>query len=413
MPNVRFVVVALLAVRVLIAAPAALANEAGTLSDGAPPTPSLPPPSSGEPSPLSEEAAKAAAAKAEKLVDDRLAEEVAALSGFRVPDNPALHVLGSPDLEVARPGSVADLGTDLRALYKDGKVVPQIAIEFSPYALTLGRRTTFRDYLDHGYIRALQRFTVSIATTSIGEDDGQTTLGALGARIRLIDDSDWRLDAEAVDCALVNSPNPRDTKPPAYPRDGAVIVVPQTEDEKVAKKAEEQRAKVTKCFEDRPKQWNARQLAIGGALSSAFPGGDLRWDVNDLSGWISYAMGLGDATSLVVSGKYLFNDVQRKGEVLQRARHTAALGLQLEHRGTKYGVLLKAGFGSRWNDDAVTEAWAREWIGLFGGEAQLRIGADTWLSMSFSGELVEGEGDQLVSLANFKWNYDLGAKKGD
>lgn len=376
-------------------------------ADEAVPQPPPPPAAPAAPSKAIEDAASE---RATAMMDDSLAAQLAALNGFRVPDNPTLDLLGTPDLDVTRPGSVSDLGTDLRALYKDGKIVPQIAVEFSPYALTLGRRTTYKDYLDHGYIRALQRFTLSVATTATGEGDGQATLGAVGARIRLIDDSDWRLDTTAVDCALKAAPDPR--TPPPF-NEGAVVVMAQDPtDDVVAKKAAEQRAAVAKCFEQ-PRSWNSAQLAIGGAISSAFPGGELRWDINDIVGWASYATGVGVATSLVISGKYLFNDVQRKGEVLQRARHTGALGFELEHRGEKYGVLLTAAFGSRWADDAMTSSWNREWLGLFGAEAQLRVGKGTWLSMSFSGEIVEGDGDQLVSLANFKWNYDLGAKKGD
>ncbi len=371
--------------------------------DPAPPVPTPPPADPADPTapalppPADPVATPAPAPSLEDLVDvfdDK----------NRVPENPALDVLDANGQKVVKPGAVKDLATDLRAVYVGGKVVPQIAVELVPYALAVGRRTTYDDYRRRAWVPILHRLSVSIATTTVGTAPDQATVGALGVRVRLIDRSDWRLDREAVSCAIAAATL---AKPPSQP--GTAVVVP-VDDEATKREAKQVQA----CF-DKAKQrtgsWNASQLALGGALSSAFPGGKLEADVRDLTGWIAWGNRLGPSAHLVVAGKYLFSDTRKDGGLRLPARHSASIAAEVERRGDRFGVLGSLGVGRRWSDDPVAMEWTGAWVGHVGAGVQLRISGATWIELGVSTQLVDGGDDDFVSLANFKWNFDVTPSK--
>jgi len=323
----------------------------------------------------------------------------------RVPVNPALDILDANALNAVKPGSLKDLGTDLRALYKGGKIVPQIAVELSPYALAFGRRTTYDDYRRHAYVPILHRLSISLATTNDGEGETQATLGALGVRMRIYDRSDWRLDDEAVSCALGAVTL---AKPPPAPGDAVVVPV---EDETSKREAR----KVKECFEKARRRvgtWNAEQLAVGAALSSAFPGGKLEADIRDLTAWISWGHKLGRGGLLVLTGKYLFADTRRDADARLPARHSGSFAAELERRGDRFGILGSLGVGHRWSDDVVAMEWSGAWVAQIGGGVQLRVSDATWVELRASTQLVEGEDGTFISLANFKWNFEVKPSKG-
>jgi len=324
----------------------------------------------------------------------------------RVPDNPALDVLDANGLSPVKPGSIKDLGTDLRALYKGGKIVPQVAVELSPYALAFGRRTSYDDYHRHAYVRFLHRLSVSLATTNDEDAPTPATLGALGLRVRLYDRSDWRLDETAVSCALGAVTL---AKPPAAPAAvGDPVVVPVPDD------AGKEAKKIKECFDKarrRTGSWNASQLALGGALSSAFPGGKLEADIRDLTGWIAWGHKLGRAGLLVVAGKYLFGDTRRDKTARIPARHSGSISVEAERRGDRFGILGSIGAGRRWTDDPIELEWVGAWVGQLGAGIQLRVSDTTWVELRGSAQLVEGDDGAFLSLANFKWNFDVKPSK--
>ncbi len=323
----------------------------------------------------------------------------------RVPANPALDVLDANGLTVVKPGSPKDLGTEVRALYKGGKVTPQLAIELSPYMVAYGRRASYADYRRHAYVPILYRLSVSLATTSIDEAAGPATLGALGVRVRLFDRSDWRLDEAAVTCALDAASL---AKPPSKPGEAVVVVV----SEDTTKEAK----KVRECFEQakqRTGSWNAEQLALGAAVSSAFPGGKLEADLRDLNAWIAWGHRLSRNALLVVASKYLFSDTRKEGETRLPPRHAASIAGEVERRSDRFGLVGSLGLGRRWSQDGGADAmtWVGAWIAQIGGGLQVRVSDGTWVELRISTQLVEGGDDALVSLANFKWNFDVKTSK--
>jgi hypothetical protein len=312
----------------------------------------------------------------------------------RVPDNPAIDLLGAEDLKVVKPGSVKDLDAELRSLYKDGKLRPQIAIELSPWGLTGGRSSSYEDYLAHWATRLLRRFTVSIATTSIDSSESQTTLGALGLRLRLIDDADWRLNREFVQCALDKW---QLTLPPTLHAGGSELVSVET--------APNIKAAVNKCLTDHAKPWNAKQLAIGAALSSAFPEGKLRWNLSDAVVWASYVHAVSKTTGMTLGAKYLYNDAGTLDAKLRPSRRTLAVAGNFEIRDSKLGLLANLGAGRRWSHtDMATRT--PQTVGLVGTEVQFQISRDSWLSLRFSAQITSTD-SELISLVNLKWDYDI------
>jgi hypothetical protein len=322
----------------------------------------------------------------------------------RVPANPALDVLDASGLTAVKPGSLRDLSTELRALYKNGKVVPQLAIELAPYVVAFGQRSSYDDYRRHAYVPLLHRFSISLATTSIDEGGGTATLGALGVRVRLLDRSDWRLDREAVTCALSAV---EIAKPPSKP--GTAVVVP-VEDEAAKQEAK----KVQACFDKASRRtgtWNAEQVALGAAVSSAFPGGKLEADIRDLTAWAAWGHHLTRKSLLVIAGKYLFSDTRKDGDGRIPARHSASLAGELERRSDRFGLVGSLGLGRRWSEDTAAMAWVGEWVAQLGVGLGVRISGGTWVELQASAQLVEGEDDALISLANFKWGFDVKPSK--
>jgi hypothetical protein len=311
----------------------------------------------------------------------------------RVPDNPAIDLLGAADLQPVKPGSTKDLGAELRALYRNGKVVPQVAIELSPFALTLGRSSTYGDY-QRPYVRWLRRITLSLATTSAGEGDDEAILGAVGARFRIIDGTDWRLNENAVACALAAAELAAPTPAPTSPGVAAAPAPPSAASQRVAQ-----------CFRDHAARWNARQWALGVAMSSGFPKGELTADLRDLAAWTSTALGLGARGQVVLAGKYLFADARSEGGMHTSEQHTAAATLQLELRDARYGMIVTGGGGARWRRDMTS--WERHAVGVFGAEFQLAIAEDKWVALRVSGELDGGARDSAISIVNLKWDYDV------
>jgi hypothetical protein len=361
--------------------------------DGAPeapapeaPTPDVPPPEAPAPDP------PPGPASLEDLVevfDDK----------NRVPENPAIDILDADGLNAVKPGSIKDVATDLRALYVGGKVVPQIAVELAPYVLLYGRRTSYDDYRRHRYVSILHRLSISLATTSIGDGDAAATLAAVGVRVRLYDRSDWRLDREAVSCALDAVEL---AKPPAKPGTGIVVV------EDAPSPAEVKRIKT--CFDKAKKRngsWNAEQLALGAALSSAFPAGKLAADVRDLTAWVAWGNKLGASGLLVVAAKYLFSDTRKDGEVRIPARHSGSIAAEVERRTDRFGLLGSLGVGRRWSDDALAMEWVGQWVAQIGAGVQVRVSDGTWVELRASVQIADGDDDSFVSLANFKWNFDV------
>jgi hypothetical protein len=390
----------------LAAALAALSAARPARAQATDPTAPTPPPPA-EPLPPPPPLPDTAAAEAEKAAT---AEALASLVDVfedknRVPVNPALDVLDANGLNVVKPGSVKDLGTDLRALYAGGRIVPQIAVELSPYALAFGHRTTYDDYLRRAYVPILHRLSVSIATTSVGAGDAQATVGAIGVRVRLIDRSDWRLDRAAVRCALDAATL---AKPPSASGDLVVVPVDPEAGKKEAKQVKE-------CFDRARKRvgtWNATQIALGGALSSAFPGGKLEADIRDLTGWAAWGEKLGRNGLLVVAAKYLFSDVRRDGDLRIPARHTASVATEAERRGDRFGVSGSIGVGRRWSNDLAAMEWVGAWVGQLGAGVQLRVSDASWVELRVSAQLVEDDDGAFVSLANLKWNFDVKPSKG-
>jgi hypothetical protein len=400
----RLLGIALLAAALLSLSHARSARAQATDPTALPPPP--PPDPTAPPPPPPDPAAEAAAAEAAALKQQSLAQLVEVFDDKnRVPQNPALDVLDANSLNVVKPGSPKDLGTDLRALYAGGKIVPQIAVELSPYALAFGRRTSYDDYRRRGYVPILHRISISVATTSVTDGAAQATLGSLGLRVRLYDRSDWRLDKGAVGCVMDAVTL---AKPPAQA--GTATVVP-VDDEAGKREA----LKIKECFDQARKRtgsWNAPQLALGGALSSAFPGGKLQADIRDLTAWIGWGHKLGGSGLLVVAAKYLFADVRKSGDLKLPARHSGSLAAEVERRGDRFGILGSLGAGRRWSNDRDTMTWTGAWVGQIGGGVQLRVSDATWIELRVSAQLVEDDDGAFVSLANFKWNFDVQPVKG-
>lgn len=367
--------------------------------DGAPEVPSPPPPPPAAPTPDAPPP-EAPAPDAPLPVPTSLEDLVEIFDDKnRVPENPAIDVLDADGLNAVKPGSIKDVATDLRALYAGGKVVPQIAVELAPYVLLYGRRTSYDDYRRHRYVSILHRLSISLATTSIGEGDAAATLAAVGMRVRLYDRSDWRLDREAVSCALDAVEL---AKPPAKPGTGIVVV------EDAPSPAEVKR--IGACFDRAKKRngsWNAEQLALGAALSSAFPAGELAADVRDLTAWVAWANKLGASGLLVVAAKYLFSDTRKDGEARLPARHSGSIAAEVERRTDRFGLLGSLGVGRRWSDDALAMEWVGQWVGQVGAGVQVRVSDGTWVELRASVQITDGDGDSFVSLANFKWNFDV------
>jgi hypothetical protein len=312
----------------------------------------------------------------------------------------AVDLLGADDLEVFRPSTARDLAASLRTVYVDGAIVPEYALEVSPWHLWVGPRVSYRDYLASAAHPILQRTSLSLATTSRTVGGVDVTFGAVGARVKLVDRTDWRLDRARVDCVLTAAALP---PPPAVP--GAEVV----EDGDEPTDADIERA-FAAC--ERTGRWNAAQWSIDAAVSSAFPGGDPRRDIHDAAVSTVFAVGVGDWLRVGGGARYGFADTRRDDDGRRPARHVVGAGATLEARQARWGLLLDAGAGYRFVDERPDAPGADAGLLLASAELQLGLTGDTWLSLRVAADVVLDGEDGARSLASLHWNLEtLPARK--
>ncbi len=133
----------------------------------------------------------------QKTVEAELREY---LSVAPVPDPLTLSAIGDSVMKVEKPGSIRTAIGALDSVYLDGKLVPGGAIEVSPWNLTLGKEAVYQPKPD------LFRWLASGLSAGVGvakEADRNGNLkAAIGLRLRVVDDTDWRLNTRAIDDAL-------------------------------------------------------------------------------------------------------------------------------------------------------------------------------------------------------------------
>ncbi|USX29477.1 hypothetical protein NHH73_14780 [Oxalobacteraceae bacterium OTU3CINTB1] len=146
-------------------------------------------------------------------------EKIAALTqaDLAVPASPAFAALGLSPEKIQRPGMTRDfVGSVIRALGADGKLVNGIAVDMSPATVFFRKLITGGtnyggepgDHSDFQWknwpTRVLARTTVSLGTTEA--DSTGASKVAFGLRVGLIDSGDPGLFADQVSRCLRNTP---------------------------------------------------------------------------------------------------------------------------------------------------------------------------------------------------------------
>jgi hypothetical protein len=124
------------------------------------------------------------------------------LRDFRSPSNPANVILGNEPSTILRPTSPQAIGTSVSSFLDDGKIKPNVGLEFSPFWLSKSdkkdQRMTFEQYTnqdiskedDRWFWKIVERsmkrnFAVSVATADATELKG-VNIG-IGARTKLFE----------------------------------------------------------------------------------------------------------------------------------------------------------------------------------------------------------------------------------
>ncbi len=314
------------------------------------------------------------------------AEALDAASPLLASDSFAVQAISGSELQVTRPGSMREASSAMGAFVRSGKLAPGAAVEVTPWDLYFNG-VTWREYLDNPWTRRLVNLAASLATTGGGETD--PVRSAFAVRLRLWDDSDWRLNDAALACARrVLGPV---YAPPDAPPDETVQVQPEISGER--------RDALAACRRDNTR-WNASQAAVGAALTLGTPGGTFTQTRPDGgAGWVSIGVPLGDAFQLLASARASFHKAQSGLPGSQ----VAGLGTRLcLYTLRRLVLLLDTGLGAQHQGDWTGRA-------LLGATAQVRLFGQTW------GELAAAEDVHLESLAdshfsitaNLKWNYDV------
>jgi hypothetical protein len=330
-------------------------------------------------------------AHAEPVTDD-----VRALlaSKERVSAVTAVDLLGADDLEVFRPSTAKDLAASLRTVYVDGAIVPQYALEVTPWLLWIGPGVTHEEYVASLGQQLLNRTSLSLATTSRSVDGTDVTFGAIGARVKVIDDTDWRLDRARVACVLTNAPLPG---PPPAP--GGEVLEPGAEP------TAEDIARAAAC--KKPIPWNGTQWSIDAAISSAFPGGDLRWDLHDAAVSTVYTRGPWSWLRIGGGARYTFADTRRDDDGRHPAKQVVGAGATAEARFSAWSLLVDVGAGYRFVDEPPDAMAEDAGLLLASAELQAELTPDVWLSLRVAADVVlDGGEDGGLSLASLHWNFE-------
>ncbi len=310
-----------------------------------------------------------------------------------VPDGLALTLLGSPDLQLIRPGSVETAIAELRGFMKEGKIVPGLAVEVTPWNLGLDETLSYADYRDRPWTRNFSRSSISFATTSERDDSGaEIVRSAVGMRVRLWDQTDWRLNRKALDCVLSGlQPAPPPLTPPLG--DGLVSSAPPLS-------LAEQRYAQT-CFADHL-SWNASQSALGTALAVRSVSGNLdETEFDAAMAWWGAAFPLGKL-QLLVSTRYTYRTHQNVVPIDITSRHLTGIGAGLEFRAGKVGFLTEAAMG------IARQAGESSLNGLLGITGRFRLKEGIWLETSFQADIEAGDSPgKLLAFSNLKFSYDL------
>jgi hypothetical protein len=320
------------------------------------------------------------------------------LSAAVVPENWAGELLGDGDLEVARPGSVKDAASELRGLVKDGKLQPGVGVELTPWNLWVGRSMTFEQYRGrNGWERAwrnLARSSLALATMAAGEGAAAPVRGAAALRLRLWDDSDWRLNDRAIECALkvIAPADPGSSPPTGQP--------PPPPAEALA----EQR----RCLEDNVR-WNASQAALGVGAVVRAPGGVAEETaLESIAAWLGFAGGPAGTRFLLLGGlryawhRHGFDAAGVEGPGFQVAGASGRITFKEE----AFLAELQAGVGARKQEGAELGAQA-----LFSLTTSRRITGPLWLELGLSATLESGPTPgRLFALTNVKWGYSYGPR---
>jgi hypothetical protein len=314
-------------------------------------------------------------------------------------------VLGNTDLQPIQPGSLKTLLTAVQAFDQNGALAPGVALEVTPWNFGVGHGLTLEQYRGSYLVRTLKYFSASFATAKQGSVATATTSqpsyvqSAAALRLRIWDDTDWRMNQELGRCALDAAQRYLDSqgKPPAAPPTDPGIV--QTHDVSDTYKNE-----LATC-QTQHALWNAKQLAVGGAFVFDSPDGQLRGTGKDKGvAWGSIAGGPGIHWLFEGSVRYTYHfanalsapSVTDSSQVLGTAfRITWAVNSTLTLR-------VNSGVGRAWH--AGSSFWEIP-IGLL---SQLKIADGTWLEAGFTNTWQTSEQPGSIGfVTNFKWIYDI------
>ena len=305
--------------------------------------------------------------------------------------------------EVTRPGSLEDVLTSIQAFNKEGQLAPGVAVELTPWNLGVGSSMSLSDYQQKHVRRVLSRASLSLATaTAKVEDDAAAgddanVRSAAALRIRFIDDSDWRLNEEAINCALdelsIPQPGPNPRKPGT----------PTPTDE--------QQKAVEQCFADKQPSGKNLQVAAAYGVSLLSPNGDVRLTrAERQTGLVSASLNpFGAKHPFQIIGAFtvsqIFETPATETMAAQPSYWLYGPGIRLVYRADWVVLNLAAVFGHRTDSRVV---FAENFVS---GRVQLRVGEDVWVETGVKVAYgVETSPNRVTFSSGFKWTYDLKPK---
>lgn len=289
---------------------------------------------------------------------------------FAVPDGPAFSLVDIESSDVLRPSSVRELTSSLSGFTSEGSfALPRsFGVELSPGMLIGGKHLSLPTYRSSPWLYRL-RVSAALRQASSAEEPMRV---ALGLRTSILDDSDLRTDARAVDSleALAG-------KISGIFGDAAVTCPPPCDRELEDLLGDEQRARVAKLQSDveavlrqEDERWNARIMDLAFAVSAVTDdslGNDVL--VERIAGWATYAHGFGTWGQLQLGTRLVSERDTLTGEF----GGAASLGSRMFFGGNRYKGFVEA--EARWMEDARPTY-------LLNGGAELKLAWVMWVTTS-------------------------------
>lgn len=329
--------------------------------------------------------------------DDAADDLKKTIENMAVPESPAFAILGVTPDKIARPANGRELAFGiLQGLDEKGNMQNGLAIDFSPYQLSVGKSITLNQYRNSPYKRILYHTQISTGTSKGSSTDDKSSKLAAGLKVTVFNYGDPRMDLELGTCiqkaegSVLAKYTPIPLGTPAE-QILAIHTKMKSETEEMAEVCREQSSK---------KNLNKPALDIGVSPVWSSPDGDTKnLDWGGLAVWSSFKYGYEDLLA-ILNIKYRSKDQRTDPTNLANMLEgeTVSVGGKFRYGSISNALLLQGVFSQY---EPKGQKKIDEFLYSVGGE--IKIADNLWLQASAGSTTGNSSSKPLFVTSQIKW----------